>query len=117
MKKRDWLIERGLASPGRGRFSYEAQEAIEAAERDGVVFDDRPTVHNWTVKKAPVKTKYRSVGILIGYTEKGWRVEFTNCSKCGEHADFCGCDQLGLPYIVKTLDESSRRLIGWKHDN
>jgi hypothetical protein len=42
--KREWLAERGLAQAGmRGRFSKEANAALEQAIADGVVFaDDQP---------------------------------------------------------------------------
>jgi hypothetical protein len=38
--KREFLVEKGLAKPGRGRFSREAKDALAQAEKDGVVFDD-----------------------------------------------------------------------------
>jgi len=39
--KREWLAAQGLAKPGtRGRFGKAAHEALEQAEKDGIVFDD-----------------------------------------------------------------------------
>lgn len=38
--KREYLVERGLAKPSRGRFSKEAVAALAAAEAEGVVFDE-----------------------------------------------------------------------------
>lgn len=38
--KREYLIGKGLAKPGRGRFSKEANEALAAAVAAGVVFDE-----------------------------------------------------------------------------
>lgn len=38
--KREYLVGLGLAKPGRGRFSKEANEALAAAEASGVVFDE-----------------------------------------------------------------------------
>lgn len=41
--KRDWLIAKGLAKPGRGKFSNVAKEALAEAERQGVVFLNKGT--------------------------------------------------------------------------
>jgi hypothetical protein len=38
--KREFLVEKGLAKPGRGRFSTEAKAALATAEAEGVVFDE-----------------------------------------------------------------------------
>lgn len=38
--KREYLVGKGLAKPGRGRFSKEANDALAAAEAAGVVFDE-----------------------------------------------------------------------------
>lgn len=37
--KREWLVSKGLAKPGRGKFSAEAIKEIEKAESEGMVFD------------------------------------------------------------------------------
>jgi hypothetical protein len=42
--KRDYLVSKGLAKPGRGRFSAEAVKALEDARAEGVVFDDEKAV-------------------------------------------------------------------------
>ena len=42
MKARNYLIQEGLAKPGRGKFSNAAKEALEAALSDGVIFEDYP---------------------------------------------------------------------------
>ena len=38
--KREFLIEKGLAKPGRGRFSAEANAALAEAVANGAVFDE-----------------------------------------------------------------------------
>jgi len=38
--KREWLVEQNLATPGRGRFSREANAALDKAISEGIVFDD-----------------------------------------------------------------------------
>lgn len=41
--RREFLVEKGLAKPGRGRFSAAAKQALADAEAAGEVFDDTPT--------------------------------------------------------------------------
>lgn len=41
--RREFLVEQGLAKPGRGKFSFEAHAALADARAKGVVFDDDPT--------------------------------------------------------------------------
>lgn len=38
--KREWLVSKGLAKPGRGKFSNAAKEALAKAEASGVKFSD-----------------------------------------------------------------------------
>ena len=38
--KRDWLVSKGLAKQGKGRFSQVAKDAISKAESEGMVFDE-----------------------------------------------------------------------------
>lgn len=38
--KREYLVSKGLAKPGRGKFSNAAKEAIAKAEADGMKFSD-----------------------------------------------------------------------------
>lgn len=40
MNKREWLVSKGLAKAGRGKFSNEAKAALAKAEADGMVFSD-----------------------------------------------------------------------------
>lgn len=41
--RRDWLVSKGLAKPGRGKFSNAAKEALAKAEADGIKFSDSST--------------------------------------------------------------------------
>lgn len=50
MNKREWLISKGLAKAGRGKFSNDAKAALAKAEAEGIVFDDAPAK---VVPKAP----------------------------------------------------------------
>lgn len=40
MKRKEWAVQQGLATPGRGRLSREALDAIEKARAEGMTFDD-----------------------------------------------------------------------------
>ncbi len=40
--KREWLVENGLATPGRGRLSKEAHAALEWAKAKHLQFEDEP---------------------------------------------------------------------------
>lgn len=48
--KREWLIAKGLAKPGRGKFSNAAKEALAEAEKHGIAFVDKKAI------VGPVKT-------------------------------------------------------------
>ncbi len=43
MNKRDYLVSKGLAKPGRGKFSNAAKEALVKAESEGMRFSDSTT--------------------------------------------------------------------------
>lgn len=123
MNKREYAISLGLAQPGRGRLSREAHAAILKAEVDGYVFDQKPIAS--VIKEdgvsvtyaRPVQEKVRSVEVLYGYTEDGVKVGFTHCTTCCNHANFCKCPTIGLPYIVKTLDQTSIEMLGLNYDD
>ncbi len=125
MNKREYAISLGLAQPGRGRLSREAHAACMKAEADGYVFDEKPTKAPVVVVSEgetvsytrPVQEQVRSVEALYGYTEDGIKVGFTHCTTCLNHANFCKCPTVGLPYIVKTLDQTSIEMLGWNHDD
>lgn len=53
MTKREWLVQKGLAKDGRGRFSADAKAALQKAINDGVKFAEPDK----TAKTATVKTK------------------------------------------------------------
>lgn len=132
MNKRDYLVSKGLAKPGRGRLSREAHIEIERAIADGMVFDDvekpkKPAKIEAVSEDPPVVTesnrpiptvvtpRVRDIGErdLIGYTKEGWRVSFITCRRCGLHANFCSChDGLLPPSIVETLDERTLEVLG-----
>lgn len=88
MQKREYLIQLGLAKPGKGRFSAAAKAAIEKAIADGIQFDEpeaRPVSDKpkkakapKVVEKAPDKGLYdakavRAWGVSQGLMEAGKR--------------------------------------------
>ncbi len=122
--KREWLVEQGLAKATRGRLSLAAHAALSKAIAEGVQFSDdavvadsvNPDVKPWTravVKDWPVIRK--SVGQLYGKTEEGWTVGFITCRKCSLHYKYCSCKPFGLPAIVATIDEKTKRILGEKY--
>ena len=86
MNKREFLISKGLAKPGKGRFSAAAKAAIEKAIAEGIVFDepvakpvsDKPKAPKVVKEKAPDKGLYdakavRAWGVSQGLMESGKR--------------------------------------------
>lgn len=57
MNRRDWLVSKGLAKPGRGKFSNAAKAALAEAESSGIVFDDSAPAPRATrpAKEKPVR--------------------------------------------------------------
>lgn len=61
MNKREWLISKGLAKAGRGKFSNAAKDALAKAEANGMVFDDAPAKPAPKVKAVVKDTPKESV--------------------------------------------------------
>jgi hypothetical protein len=57
MEKREWLVSKGLAKPGRGKFSDKAKRALAKAEAEGMVFDDPKANKVATVKRPKPEPK------------------------------------------------------------
>lgn len=62
--RRDWLVEKGLAKPGRGKFSTLAKQALVEARLLGIAFSDevvtetvKPTGETETVVKSKPKAE------------------------------------------------------------
>src|ERR1700752_4403790 len=53
--KRDYLVSKGLAKPGRGKFSNAAKEELAKAEKAGVKFSD-------ATGAAPVRSTEKPTG-------------------------------------------------------
>ena len=79
MREREYLVSLGLATPGRGRFSREAQAALQAAREAGRTFDQpvisapreksqEPTVRRIEV---PDRTSYDPKAVRKWAAEQG----------------------------------------------
>jgi hypothetical protein len=115
--KREYLISKDLARPGRGRFSREAVAELESARKSGVVFSDEgpvladpeasvPLPTGWSPPK-PLKDYpvLRNIKSMVGYTEEGYKVESGYCFKCSLHVSRCPCSQgITASKIVATWD-------------
>lgn len=58
MNAREYLVSKGLAKPGRGKFSNDAKAALQAAMSSGMSFDDyKPTGRVVTAPKPKVEVE------------------------------------------------------------
>ena len=110
--KREWLIARGLAKPGRGRLSKEAHEALELAVLDGVQFNEG-AIEEYVVPEIEPYVRTRNLKKhLIGYTIEGWEVGFDTCRRCALYMNYCQCKEGILhPSIVVSLDNSTQKAV------
>lgn len=60
---RAWLVERGLAKEGRGRYSRAAVEALEQARNDGVAFDEPQVSKPASALRQPRTTTTEQVAV------------------------------------------------------
>jgi hypothetical protein len=82
MNKREFLISKGLAKPGKGRFSAEAKAALEQAIAGGMVFDEpvakpvstKPKAPKVVREKAPSKELYNAKAARM-WAEKNELIE------------------------------------------
>ena len=103
--RREWLVERGLATKGRGRLSAAAHAAIEEAVAAGHVFSDMPKGDS-----APSTSKEVKTGAQPAYFgpspepffNGGWKIIYQGntipmsgrnvCIKCGCSLDYHRCE-------------------------
>jgi len=57
VKEREYLVELGLAKPGRGRYSADAKRALRAAEHEGIMFDV-PVIAQARAPREPKPTRH-----------------------------------------------------------
>lgn len=103
--KRDYLVSKGLAQPGRGRFNKAALAALERARASGTKFDDDkeagspdgdPAVVTQERIQGPCKVvslpQTRNIKHMIGYTAEDSLVSSGICFKCSLHVTRCACN-------------------------
>lgn len=114
--KREYLVSKNLARPGRGRFSREAVAALERARQEGVIFDDEDGAGSADAEPAPPSYPkindpvLRKISHVTGYTEDGYKVQSGVCFKCSAHVSRCAC-RAGITAspIVARWDEDSEK--------
>lgn len=96
VSRRDWLVSKGLAKPGRGRLSREAHAAIEKAIADGMTFDDVAVVSTQSSNSdnAPEKKiVQRKAEDFFGDTpEPIWHHDNWHVFENGERKDITGIE-------------------------
>lgn len=124
--EREWLIEQGLAKPGRGRLSHSAHEALATARANGVLFTDRKPIKRerndivrdedgFVIFKPSIKMRNLK-GQLFGYTIEGWKVGFVACRRCSQYMNYCECPEgIKPPGIVVSLDARTEKAVEYPH--
>ena len=119
MDKREWLISKGLAKPGRGRFSREALAALAESgltfdsvtgiNTDGIEYKLEPEAPPPSVAMAPdinVPPIERDELTRKGLDDAGHVIEYSTCSRCHSSIIYCHCPNgpKAPRYVVKALD-------------
>lgn len=101
--KREYLISKGLAKPGRGKFSNAGNAALAEAERSGVKFSDTGPVRRPTVKSGPEISK---TGIPAKNSD--------NSETGGQNAPYIFPSDFRFPeaeYVAVARDEDGKRIL------
>ncbi len=110
MDKRTYLVSKGLAKANaRGRFSREGTAEIKQMQATGFVFDEVLKVATSVVVEVEQEVKLRDLGEeLLGFTQGGWSIGFSNCRACGKNINVCPCvDGIVAPAIIESLPNDS----------
>jgi hypothetical protein len=120
--KREYLVDKGLAKPGRGRFSREALAALAHAETEGVTFTEgapktvkaeeeageqspaplpRPVL---APEKRMRKEKVAWATITLESSGRSLPVQLGYCGKCQSRVVFCHCSK--GPRVPSWIDQS-----------
>jgi hypothetical protein len=104
--KREYLVSKKLAQPGRGRFSREAVAELERARQSGVTFSDDekgsgsvqadpdssiPLPGGWTAKPIKSLPVIRQASEVKGYSTEGYLIATGTCYRCYNHVSRCPC--------------------------
>lgn len=77
MTRREYLVSKGLAKPGRGKFSKAAIEALDEAKAQGIVFDEDVHVRkvSSTPRPAPKPKKEKARAKVDAKAVRAWASE------------------------------------------
>lgn len=129
MNKREFLISKGLAKPGKGRFSAEGKAAIEKAVSEGFVFDEpvaKPVASKAKAKapkvvkeKAPAKDSYnvkavRAWAEQTGAVEKGLRGRIPT-AVINAYLASHGTTNAPVKRVTKTASKVREVTVGWTY--
>lgn len=100
--KREYLIEKGLAKQGHGRFSNAAKDAIKAAINKGIKFTEHDESSGVEATAPPRHD--RRPGMYVFQNPDGRKFErlhTTACVECGYSFQWCYCAD--GPYVFAYL--------------
>lgn len=106
MRARDYLVSKGLAKPGRGKFSNAAKDALASALQSGTSFEDYPVkvaskpTGPKPVKAAPVEHTDVFDIPEFRYPESMYRAIEVRSGKRIERSMRCACNGCGLSLVV-----------------
>lgn len=92
--KREYLIERGLAKPGRGRMSAKAHDEIKKAINKGIKFTDGTENASSGISETPEPRRDRPEGYYTFANPDGSkfkRLHTEACAKCCYSLRWCFC--------------------------
>jgi hypothetical protein len=92
--KRDYLIAKGLAKPGHGRFSNAAKEEIKKAINKGIKFGEPGEEQTSGVGATAEPRRDRPVGVYVFKNADGTkfnRMHTNACVECGYSFRWCKC--------------------------
>lgn len=118
VSKRDYLIERGLAKPGRGRMSTAAHDAIKEAINKGVKFTDGSEKASAGIGETPDPRPDRPEGMYVFRNPNGSefkRLHTNACANCHYSFQWCYCPdgttQFPHPHVSGQPDSARAILV------
>jgi hypothetical protein len=118
VSKREYLIERGLAKPGRGRMSSAAHDAIKQAINSGVKFTDGTENSSAGIGATPDPRPDRPEGMYVFRNPDGTefkRLHTNACANCHYSFQWCYCldgtTQFPYPHVTGQPDDARAILV------
>lgn len=118
--RREYLVSKNLAEPGRGRFSREAVAELERARQSGIIFSDEKESgsasadpapsqpEGWTARPIKNYPKIRDIDSIKGYSPEGYLISTGTCYRCYNHVSRCPCSAGITP---------SSSVVSWHQDS